>query len=234
MKNLVAILGLTMLLFAVTGKAIGGDGTQASESPASSGKPASSETESTDASAAWVILDERRAEGEQCIVCRQAIHEGDIVEGRYKGRTVHVAESMLPEFESDPDHYFYPMQARAALFDEAAMETPAMRTGWLAFGLYVLVGLVFGAACAYLALERGLAAWPWFFGGLLFNVLALATLLIGKARVAAAPPGLVKIPTTASPRPCRACGNTNHPSASACSGCGATLEPTLEPETARA
>jgi YHS domain-containing protein len=182
----------------------------------------------------WEVLDQREAEGQQCIVCRQQIHEGDIVEVRYRGRTFFVAAKMLEEFEADPERYFRTLQARGALFDEAARDNPPMRTGWLGFGVYVMLGLLFGAACAYLALDRGLPAWGWFFAGLALNVLALVT-VITRPREAGAPAaaGLVKIPTTLTPTPCPHCGNTNHPSAATCSGCGHALEPTIEPETAR-
>ncbi len=188
--------------------------------------------------ASWEMLEERPADGEQCIVCRQAIHEGEIIEVRYKGRTFHVAASMLEKFEADPDRYFHTLQARAALFDEAAMETPPMRTGWLMFGVYVLVGLVCGAGCSYIALNRGLPARGWFFAGLFVNVAALAAILMTKpvadGALAPPPPGLAKIPATLTPRACPHCGHTDHPSASICSSCAQTLEPAVEPETARA
>lgn len=191
-----------------------------------------------DDSESWTVLERRSADGEQCIVCRQRIHAGDIVEVRYKGRTFHVAAKMLEEFEADPERYFEVLEAHSALFDEAAMETPRMSTGWLVFGLWVLVGLVFGAACSYVALDRGRPALGWFFGGLLVNFAALVALLVKARRPGdaeeRAPSGLRKIPRTASPSACPRCGGLNHPSASACSSCGRELTPTVEPETARA
>lgn len=187
--------------------------------------------------ASWEKLDQRPAHGEQCIVCRAQIHEGDIFELRYKGRTFFVAAAMLDDFEADPDHYFHAMQARGGLFDEAAVDVPPMRTGWLYFGSYVLIGLLFAAACSYLALDKGLPAWGWFFAGLLLNVLALAAIATRKrqpgAHLEGAPAGLAKIPITLAPATCAHCGNSNHPSASACSDCGHALIPTVEPETAR-
>ncbi len=186
----------------------------------------------------WEVLEERDADGEQCIVCLQAIHEGGIAEVRYKGRTFYVAAGMLEEFEADPERYFHSLQARAALFDEAAMETPPMRVGWLMFGFYVLLGLVCGAGCAYLALNRGFSARGWFVAGLLINVVALAAVLVKKplAGSSFAPPprGLVKVPATLAPRACPHCGGTNHPSASHCTACKRSLKPAVEPETARA
>ena len=186
----------------------------------------------------WELLEQRPAEGEQCIVCRVAVHEGDIVEVRYKGRTFFVAARMLAEFEAHPDAYFHDLQAHGGLFDEGAMESPPTETGWLWLGLYILVGLVAGAACSYAALNRGLPAWGWFFAGLLTNAIALAAVLT-RPRGAAAPaaglaPGLAKIPTTRAPIDCERCGAANHPAAPECSGCGHALSPAIEPETARA
>jgi len=192
----------------------------------------------TDDAAAWQILEQRPAAGEQCIVCRVAIDEGDIVEVRYKGRTFHVAAKMVAEFEADPDRYFQTLQARAALFDERAMETPPMNTGWLLFGFYVLAGLICGAGCSYLALDRELPALSWFFAGLAANFLALGAILLRRPAAGAVTglraPGLAKIPMTRPPDDCPGCGQTNHPSASSCSSCGQLLHPDIEPETARA
>ena len=181
-----------------------------------------------------VELEQRPGEGEQCIVCRQPIHDLEIVEVRYKGRTFHVAAKMLDEFTADPDLYFQKLQARSALFDERAMEGRQVSTGWLLFGGYVLAGLVFAALCGYLAVSRGLAPLPWFFAGLFGNVAAAAVLLITpRGDAADVPAGLAKVPVTHFPLPCPRCGAPNHPSAAACSGCGAGLAPAVEAETAR-
>ena len=185
----------------------------------------------------WEILDERPADGEQCLVCRQLIYQGDIVEVRYKGRTFHVAAKMIEDFKADPDRYFRSMQAHGGLFDESAFETPDMDLGWLGFGVYILVGLVFGAICSYAALNRGLSGTTWFAAGLIGNVLAWGAFYLtqrGVARRDDRSRGLSKIPATRLPVDCPACGESNHPSASACGGCGEPLEPSIEPETARA
>jgi hypothetical protein len=183
---------------------------------------------------AWVVLDQRAADGEQCIVCKLPIQAGEIVEVRYKGRRFFVAAKMLSRFEADPETYFHALQAHGGLFDEAAMETPPMRTGWLFFGLYLLVGLVAGAGCSYVAIDRGLPAWGWFFAGLAANVLAVGAVLTRARRAGvAAAPGLTKIPITHAPVACSACDEPHHPAASACASCGHDLVPTVEPETAR-
>ena len=185
-----------------------------------------------------VELDRRPGEGEQCIVCGLAIEGLEIVEVRYKGRTFYVASKMLSDFEADPDLHFQKLQARSALFDERSMEGRRVRPGWLYFGAYVLLGLVFAAVCGYLAISRSLEPLPWFFAGLAGNVAALAVLLVTPrgdptAAPAGVPSGLVKVPATHASVACPSCGASNHPAASACSGCGAALTPALEPETAR-
>lgn len=185
-----------------------------------------------------VELDRRPGEGERCIVCGVTIDGLEIVEVRYKGRTFHVAAKMLEEFEADPDAYFQKLQARAALFDERSMEGRRAARGWLYLGVYVLIGLVFGALCGYLAVSRSLPPLPWFFAGLAGNVAALAVLLATPrgdpaSAPAGVPSGLAKVPLTHASVSCPGCGAANHPSASACGGCGAALAPVYEPETAR-
>jgi len=187
----------------------------------------------------WTVLDRRQGQGEQCLVCDMQIFQADLVEIRYKGRTFHVkAGEMFGLFVSDPELYFRKLQAKAALFDESAIRARPMSTGWLVSGLYVLLGLVVGAACAYLALNKGLGPVPWFFAGLIVNVVAMAVLLTTQSHTdpyapAGIPPGLAKVPTTHTPVACCVCGAPNHPSATSCTGCGATLIATTESELAR-
>ncbi len=183
-------------------------------------------------------LDRRPGVGEQCIVCGRAIEGDEIVELRYKGRTFHVAAKMLGDLEGDPELYFQQLQARSALFDERAMEGRRASRGWLWFGGYFAVGLVFAALCGYLAVSRSLQPLPWFFAGLAGNVAALGVLLARPRGDASAlpggvPAGLAKVPATHAAVPCPSCGAANHPAAADCSDCGAALAPALEPETAR-
>lgn len=184
------------------------------------------------------VLDQRPGEGERCIVCKQEVHGDEVLEIRYKGRRFHVKADMLDEFDAEPLAYFVDLQARSGLFDERAVATREMSLGWLAFGTYVVIGLVFSALCGYLAIGRGHPPLPWFFAGLAGNLAALAVLLATPrkdlgALPAGVPPGLAKVPSTRSPVPCPSCGTSNHPAAAACGGCGAELTPTAQAETAR-
>lgn len=198
-------------------------------------QPAGAATEAADE---VVILEERTGEGEQCLVCRRAVHGEPVVEARFKGRRFHVRVDMLDEFRSDPERYFRSLEARSGLFDEVAFPDQAARSGygWFTLGLYVLVGLVFAAACGALAVNRGRPAWAWFFAGLFFNLPALIALLVGSRGEAAAVPagvpgGLRKVPTTRAPIACPSCGSEIHPAARRCSRCGAALAPLVEAET---
>jgi hypothetical protein len=190
------------------------------------------------ADADWQKLDQRPAHGEQCIVCRQPVYEGDIVELRYKGRSFYVAAGMLGDFEAAPEEYFATLEARAALFDERAVVERSMSRGWLYLGLYVLAGLLCGALAAYLAVSRGLPGLPWFFAGLVGNVVGVLAVLVQRARVSpqlatGVPRGFAKVPTTRSPVACPHCGQATHPAGRRCSHCGAELTPVVEAETAR-
>lgn len=182
-----------------------------------------------------VVLDTRPGEGERCIVCKQQVYGADVVEVRYQGRRFFVKAAMLEDFDAEPLRYFEELQARSGLFDERAVGGGKVSWGWLAFGAYVVVGLVFAALCGYLAIGRGHLPLTWFFAGLAGNVAALFVLLkTPRGRLEAVmPPGLTKVPITRAPVPCPGCGATNHPSAAECGGCGAELEPAFEPETAR-
>ncbi len=181
-------------------------------------------------------IERRPGEGERCIVCRTRANGDEVVEIRYKGRTFHVKSMMFEEFAQSPDVFFRDLQARGALFDERAMEKQRYSTLWLWFGVYVLLGLVCAAVCGALAVGRGLAPIPWFFAGLAGNVAALFVLFVTGKRSPDAPTSsrLTKIPTTHAPVACGQCSAANHPSATACSGCGETLRPAYEAEAVRA
>ncbi len=185
----------------------------------------------------WAVLDQFSGQGEQCLVCDKQVFGKDVVEIRYRGRVFHVvAGEMFEIFGQDPERYFRKLQARSALFDESAVAPTQkqMSVAWLGIGLYVLLGLIIGAACSYLAVAKGLPPAPWFFAGLVGNGAVLAALLNAKSRhdnaaPAGIPPGLKKVPTTHTPVICYACGTENHPSAVLC-GCGVKLEPTARSE----
>ncbi len=176
----------------------------------------------------------RPARGGACLHCGAEMPEGS---SDYQVRGVWVplcSEHCARDFASDPGRFLSRLLPRAALFSEEIGGALPVRVTWLAVALYVLLGLACGGIAAHLAVSHGLPRIPWFLAGLLGNVVALALLAPRARRTAAALRGLAKIPATASPTPCPACGRTNHPSASRCVHCGAALSPLVEPETRRA
>jgi len=193
----------------------------------------------SDAGNEIVVLREFAGQGEQCLVCRVAVHGEPIAEVRFKGRTFHVRLDMLSDFRKQPEFYFASLEARSGLFDEGsvAADPRGGSYGWFGFGLYMLTGLVFGAACGAIAVGRSRAPWPWFFAGLVVNVFALAALLTRgpgepASHIDGIPPGLRKVPTTRDPIACPACRSQLHPAARLCSQCGAELSPRVRAETA--
>ncbi len=176
----------------------------------------------------------RPARGGSCLHCGAEMPEGS---SDYQVRGVWVAlcsEHCARDFAADPGRFLTRFLPRAALFSEEIGGAFPVRVTWLAAALYVLLGLACGGIAAHLAVSHGLPRVPWFLAGLFANVVALALLAPRARRSAAALRGLAKIPATASPSPCPACGRANHPSASRCAHCGAALAPVVEPETRRA
>lgn len=176
-----------------------------------------------------------------CIVCQAPTAAGATRE-TWKGRTIQVCSAACgDEWHEHRDVHFANLQARGALFDERAMSGDSERSlfsGWMWFGCWVVVGLVCGAIAAYVALGKGLAPLPWLLAGLAFNVVALA-LLATKPRAdlsqlpQGVPDGLRKIATTHAPADCPTCGRPNHPSAQACSHCGAPMSARVKSEAQR-
>jgi len=128
---------------------------------------------------------------------------------------------------------------RTALFHENQrsprdLQQGGISWGWLAAGLYVLSGLLFGGLSGYAALTKGLAPRLCFFLGLFLNVFGYLYVLMRPAgsRQQAAP-GLRKVPSTAAPIPCPHCSHPNHPSAKKCAGCNSELQPIAQSDLDR-
>jgi hypothetical protein len=176
--------------------------------------------------------------GEICLACDQPVQGTDLLL-IHRGRRVPLHRgACFDAWSRNPDAMFAALQPRGALFQEPEESMSPLRDAWFAFGAYVLLGLIFGAACAYTAVGRGHAPVRWFFAGLAVNAVALA-ILLARPRAdlsnlpAGVPPGLRKVPTTRAGVPCPKCGSLNHPAARRCSSCGAALQPSVAAETAR-
>jgi len=131
-------------------------------------------------------------------------------------------------------------QPKGALFQPPEEPSSPLKDAWLFLGLYVVLGLVAGATCGYLAVGRGLSPLPWFFAGLLLNVVALGVLLVARRPSdlshypGGIPSGLTKVPTTRAPQRCPGCGADNHPAARVCTSCRGPLVPLVDAETGQA
>jgi hypothetical protein len=174
--------------------------------------------------------------GETCIVCDKAIGAKDrVYEVEGQRVAVHVG-ACDNAFTREPERYLARLKPRGAFLEAEPNLARHIWWGWFAFGIYVLLGLVFGAFCASRAVNHALQPWPWFLVGFflnLFGFLALVTLPAGDSSMVGLPPGLVKVPTTSSPRACPRCGAMNHPSAMSCIECGNKIEPHATSEVTR-
>jgi hypothetical protein len=174
--------------------------------------------------------------GETCVVCDKAIGATDrVYEVEGQRAPVHVG-ACDKAFRRNPGHFLARLKPRGAFLGAEPNPGPNISWGWFAFGIYVFLGLVFGAFCAYRAVNHALKPWPWFLAGFflnLFGFLALVTRPAGDSSMAGLPPGLVKVPTTYSPRACPRCGAMNHPSATSCAECGNKIDPLVTSEVTR-
>ncbi len=175
--------------------------------------------------------------GESCVVCGKAIGATDRVY-EVEGQRVPLHTGACDNaFRRNPGYFLARLKPRGAFLGAEPNLGPNVSWGWFAFGSYVLLGLVFGALCAYRAINHALRPLPWFLAGFFLNLLGFLALIswsVGASSMAGLPPGLVKVPTTYSPRVCPRCGTTNHPSAAACIGCGNKIDPLVTSEVTRA
>ena len=172
----------------------------------------------------------------RCAVCEREVPDLDR-ERSHRGRTVYLcSDACAADWDTNPNAYFSRLQPRGALFQESAQPRPIMPHTGFWIGVYVLIGVLFGAITAYAAIHRRHPAKTWFFAGLFFNVFGLGALLLrpkgtgGPDEPEGVPAGLRKVPLTHAPIACPECGHGNHPSASVCNNCGAQLAPTVRSE----
>ncbi len=178
--------------------------------------------------------------GEYCSLCFEPIHADDLVYVVWGQRVGVHAGTEDEDFRADPKKWIAHLRPGGAFLGvEGAMDRPqqALSNVWFGVGLYVLLGLIFGAWCAHKAFHSGYPPGLWFALGMALNVLAYIALALKPKRevaaVAGIPAGLRKIAATFDPVPCPGCGATNHPSAAKCLECGATLQPQTHSEVER-
>ena len=117
------------------------------------------------------------------------------------------------------------IEPRSMLFQEDSNINRDLQKSFFWFGCYVLIGLIFGGAAAYLAVQKGQNAWFGFIMGLILNVIGLAVIVVSpKKNEMFRSEGLTKVPRTRDEVVCGTCGETLHPAAKKCSGCGKRIE----------
>lgn len=175
--------------------------------------------------------------GDYCLVDHGELHQGDavyLVDGQ---RVALHWPQCYRALAAEPQSFLAKLRPRGA-FLGASREAAKLSPAWFLFGAYVLVGLIFGALCAHVAVNRGQSPAVWFGAGLFFSAFGYLLLLTRPALPVAAPEGvprgLRKIALTFSPAACPMCGRENHPSANRCLGCGSALTPRVASELARA
>jgi hypothetical protein len=175
--------------------------------------------------------------GEICVVCKRPIGtEGVTYLVKGQRFPLHVP-ACYEKFRKNPQAYLAALQPHGA-FLGAGGEGQNLSLAWFLAGLYVLVGLCFGALCAHHALSSGRKPAAWFAAGLALNALGYLWLLtrpkLGVHTPSGAPEGLGKVSVTLAPQPCPSCGRMNHPAADRCADCGGKLKPAVNSEVKKA
>ena len=184
---------------------------------------------------------------ETCIVCNNPVGPDDSVY-LVQGQRVPVHAREEGEFLSHPQKYLMRLKPlggallgadsnQPGMANRAGSDRPEVSRAWIYSGLYVLLGVVFAAACAHRALHTGYSPGAWFGLGLVLNAFAYILLMTRPKREVLAPAGvplgLGKIAATHAPQRCPKCGAFNHPAAVHCLACGASLSPGVESEVSR-
>lgn len=176
-------------------------------------------------------------DGETCITCGKPITKHDVTY-RVEGQRVAVHKGpCLGALAAKPIEWLSELKPHGAFLDATAANA-GLSSGWLFFGSYILLGLIFGALAAHRALSVGREPLTWLFICFITNVFGYAVLLLLPRQevhaLAGVPSGLGKVAATYSPEVCTSCGAENHPAARVCSGCGGTLTPHIVSEVQRA
>lgn len=158
-----------------------------------------------------------------------------------RGRRVPLCQAEVETFLNNQERYFSGSQPKSALFQEdfsapAGTAQGGIGHGWFLFGLLVLSSLIFGGLSGYRALSMSLPPLKSFFIGFFLNLLGFLYIISRPAgqNQHQVPKGLVKIPATAAPKPCPACREFNHPTATQCLACRKELRPLQQSEVNRA
>jgi hypothetical protein len=178
----------------------------------------------------------RRPPGDEdrCLVCGDLVksESGFVLEIR--GRLIPVGLQDFDILLAEPQRYLSQLSMNGAWFQEAWGQEVEPTNSWLAWGLLMLGGVLFGGLAGHLALQKGLPPGVWFITGFILNILALLLLTTQKGKSRRLSAGMIRLPKTVTPVACTGCGSFNHPTAAACACCCNVLEPSSESEIMRA
>jgi len=175
--------------------------------------------------------------GEICVVCNNPVGAHDrayLIQGQ---RVAVHAGACDRAFRADPARWLKRVKPLGSFLGTEAAEE-ALSHAWLYGGLYILLGLLFGALNARRALRASRNPLPGFSLGLFLNIFGYIFWRVRFAKgetvvLLGAAPGRAKLAVTYSPVPCPRCGMNNHPSATYCLSCGAALSPQVTSEVAK-
>ena len=167
-------------------------------------------------------------EGETCVVCNTRLSPEDSA-FLVDGQRIAVMKAMEADFLQNPLEYVAKYRPEGLIATgRSATVQPATTGAYFWIGLFAVVGLMFGGACAHMAVVKGQPPWQWFLLGFAFSV--PATLALARRPGVVPLDGLDKVPQTRQSTACLRCGSSNHPSAVICIGCGERLEPSAPSE----
>ena len=175
--------------------------------------------------------------GDLCMLCNDATQSAALIVYLVSGQRVALHTGVCEtSFRSNAAGWLRKLQPQGAFLAQAS--SLGLSNAWFYLGVYVFLGLVFGALSAQKALHKGCCALTWFALGFAFNVVAYAVLAARPRQEVVAPEGvpegLAKVAATYQPRRCPQCAADNHPAAQQCLGCGAPLSPQVISDVSRA
>ena len=178
--------------------------------------------------------------GDICFVCGARLTEVDVAV-YVRGRRIPIQKEMIDTFLANKERYLQRLETRSALFQEemgapSGVALGGISLGWFLFGAIVLTSLLFGGMSAYSAISKNQSPISCFLLGFFLNIFGFFYVLIKYhgSRGGEISLGLHKVPVTLSPVGCPSCSYPNHPSATRCVGCKASLVPKIESEASRA
>ena len=173
----------------------------------------------------------------ECLVCGRSHNSADHIVN-YKGMEIPLCSGECSDHYHEAelggklDPITAKIEPRAALFqDDSSRPKDPLAKPFFWLGYFMLLGLVFGGATSYLAIQKGGNPWSGFLLGLLLNIVGFIIIFMKpRQKVQFSSAGLTKVPKTRHEIVCPECGHSNHPSAKKCIECGQKIKSTIRSE----